>query len=69
MTPESLADPVWGPFLKGLDYAHTTLFWNELDQRQVMMDMVNTILLEGTDPAAALAAGAEKEQQIINDNM
>jgi multiple sugar transport system substrate-binding protein len=69
MTPESLADPIWGPFLKGLDYAHTTLFWNELDQRQVMMDMVNTILLEGTDPAAALAAGAEKEQEIINDNM
>lgn len=69
MTEESLADPIWGPFLAGLDYAHTTLFFNEGDQRQVMIDMVNEIVLNGVSPADALAAGAEAEQEIINDNM
>lgn len=69
MSEESLADPVWGPFLRGLEYAYVTQFWNEQDQRQVMIDMINSITLEGTDPAEALAAGAEREQEIIDDNM
>lgn len=69
MTEESLADPVWGPFLAGLDYAHTTLFFNESDQRQVMIDMVNEIVLNGVSPADALAKGAETEQEVIDDNM
>lgn len=68
MTEENLNDPVYGPFLKGLAYAHSTLFYNESDQRQVMMDMVNTIVLESTDPAEALAAAAVKEQAIIDEN-
>ena len=29
LTPENAAHPVYGPFLKGLEYAHTTLFKDE----------------------------------------
>jgi len=34
LSEENLADPIYGPFLKGLDYAHTTLFVEENAQRQ-----------------------------------
>ena len=69
MTDENLNDPVYGPFLKALSYAHSTLFYNETDQRQVLMDMINKGVLEGADPAEALAAAAVAEQAIIDDNL
>jgi multiple sugar transport system substrate-binding protein len=69
MTEENLNDPVFGPFLKALEYSHATQFYNETDQRQVLMDMANSILLEGTSTADALAAAAVAEQAIFDDNM
>lgn len=68
LTEANLADPVYGPFLKGLDYSYTTLFHDELGQRQVMMDMVNRILLEGQSVEDSLAQGAKEEQAIIDAN-
>ena len=47
LTDKNLADPIYGPFLKGLEYAHTTLFVDETAQRQIAIDMVNRVLLEG----------------------
>ena len=66
LTEENLADPIYGPFLTALDYAHTTLFVDEAGQRQVAIDMVNRILLEGQSPADSLAQAAEAEQAIID---
>lgn len=67
LTPENLADPIYSPFLKGLDYAHTTVFVDEAAQRQNAIDMVNRVLIDGQDPAASVAEAAEKEQTIINE--
>jgi multiple sugar transport system substrate-binding protein len=67
LSDENLADPIYAPFLKGLDYAHTTLFVDEAAQRQNAIDMLNRVLIDNQDPAASVAEAAEKEQTIINE--
>ena len=66
-TETNLADPIYGPFLKGLDYAHTTMFVDEAAQRQTAMDMVNRIVLEKQPVKESLAEAAKAEQTIIDD--
>ena len=61
-----LADPIYAPFLKGLEYAHTTTFVDEAGQRQGAIDMVNRVLLENQDPKASLDQAAAAEQAIID---
>ncbi len=68
LTPENLSDPIYGPFLKGLKYGHTTLFVDESAQRQTAIDMVNRIVLQNQDPKASLDQAAAAEQQIIDDH-
>ena len=67
-TPENVNDPIYGPFLKGLQYGHTTLFVDEPAQRQTAIDMVNRVILENQDPKASLDQAAAAEQQIIDDH-
>lgn len=66
LTEENLSDPIYGPFLAALEYAHTTRFVDEAAQRQVAIDMVNRILLEDQSPADSLAQAAEAEQAILD---
>lgn len=66
MTDANLADPVRAPFLKGLEYAHTTKFVDEAGQRQVAVDMVNRVLLENQAIEDSLAQAATAEQAIID---
>ncbi|MBX8800318.1 extracellular solute-binding protein [Pseudochrobactrum asaccharolyticum] len=66
-TEANLADPIYGPFLKGLDYAHTTMFVDEAAQRQTAMDMVNRVILEKQPVKESLAQAAKAEQTIIDD--
>ncbi|MGO4572107.1 extracellular solute-binding protein [Microvirga sp. 2TAF3] len=66
LTQANLAHPIYGPFLKGLEYAHTTLFVDEAAQRQVAIDMVNRVLIQNQDPKASLAEAAKAEQAIID---
>ncbi|MBN9335226.1 extracellular solute-binding protein [Devosia sp.] len=66
LTETNLADPIRGPFLKGLEYAHTTKFYDEAAQRQTSIDMVNRVLLEGQSIEDALKQAAEAEQAIID---
>lgn len=67
MTEENASDPVFGPFIRGLAYAHTTKFANESAQREQMVQMVERIFLEGMDPAESLSIAAETEQKILDD--
>ncbi|HTN60614.1 MAG TPA: extracellular solute-binding protein [Devosia sp.] len=66
LTDANLADPILAPFLKALDYAHTTQFVDEAGQRQVAIDMANRVLLEGQSPADSVAEAAKAEQAIID---
>jgi multiple sugar transport system substrate-binding protein len=63
----NLADPIYAPFLKGLEYAHTTLFVDEAKQRQAAVDMVNRVILENQPIADSLAQAAEEEQTVIDE--
>lgn len=66
LTDANLADPIRGPFLKGLEYAYTTQFYDEAAQRQTSIDMVNRVLLEGQSIEDAIAQAAAAEQAIID---
>ncbi len=67
MTEENANDPVYGPFIRGLEYAHTTLFADESAQRQLMVEMVERVQLQGMDPAESLAIAAAAEQALLDD--
>lgn len=67
MTEANLADPVFGPFVAGLGYAHTTVFADESAQRQVLVDAVSRMFLEGQSAADSLSAAATAEQTILDD--
>lgn len=67
MTDENANDPVFGPFIRGLDYAHTTKFADESGQRQVLVDMMGRVDIEGQDPAESLAEAAAAEQALLDE--
>ena len=67
MTEANANDPVFGPFIRGLEYAHTTKFADESGQRQLMVEMVERMQLEGVSAADSLAVAAEAEQKLLDE--
>lgn len=67
LTEENKANPVFGPFIRGLEYAHSTVFANESAQRQVMVDMVSRIELENQSVEDSLSQAAAAEQKILDE--
>ena len=59
-------DPKYGPFIRGLDYAHATDFVDELAQRKVIIDLFDRITLQKASPADAVRIAAEEEQKILD---
>jgi multiple sugar transport system substrate-binding protein len=66
LTEANLADPIYGPFLKGLEYAHTTMFVDELKQRQIAVDMANRVILEKQPVKESLDQAAKAEQDVLD---
>ncbi len=56
----------YGPFVRGLSYAVATEFVDETQQRQVMMDMLDRILIKNDSAEAAVASAAGEEQKILD---
>ncbi len=67
MTDANANDEVFGPFIRGLAYAHTTKFADESGQRQLMVEMVERMTLQGMSAAESLAIAAEAEQALLDD--
>ena len=67
MTEENANDPVYGPFIRGLEYANTTIFADESAQRQGMVDMVERVQLQDMDPGESLTIAAEAEQALLDE--
>jgi multiple sugar transport system substrate-binding protein len=67
LTEANANDPVYGPFIRGLEYAHTTIFANESEQRQMMIDMIGRIDLENQPIADSLAVAAKAEQKLLDE--
>lgn len=66
MTEVNANDEVFGPFIRGLEYANTTIFADESAQRQVLVDMVERVQLQDMDPGESLTIAAEAEQAILD---
>ncbi|WP_439524217.1 extracellular solute-binding protein [Marivita sp.] len=67
LTDANANNPVYGPFIKGLAYAHTTKFADESGQRQVMVEMVERMTLQDMSAEESLAVAAEAEQKILDE--
>ncbi|MCY4459315.1 MAG: extracellular solute-binding protein [Albidovulum sp.] len=67
LTEANSNDAVFGPFIRGLAYANTTKFANESAQRQILIDMVQRIDLEGQSAADSIAVAAEAEQTLLDE--
>lgn len=63
---ELLSDPIYGPFIAGLEYAEATQFVDELAQRDVMLDAYNRVLLEGMDPGESIRIAAQEDQALLD---
>jgi multiple sugar transport system substrate-binding protein len=60
-------DPKLKGFIDGLPYANATFFADETKDREVLMNAVDEVLLNGKDYKAALDDAAKKDQQIFDD--
>ena len=67
LTDANSGNPVFGPFIRGLEYAHTTKFANESAQRQQMIDMIQRIGLENQSIEDSLNQAAAEEQKILDE--
>ena len=67
MTEANANDPIYGPFIRGLEYAHTTEFADESGQRQIMVDMVGRTDIEGQAIEESLAEAAAAEQSLLDE--
>ncbi len=67
MTDANANHEVYGPFIRGLAYANTTKFANESGQRQILMDMVQRMDIEGQPAAESIAVAAEAEQKLLDE--
>ncbi|MCL6454698.1 MAG: extracellular solute-binding protein [Alicyclobacillus sp.] len=59
-----LNDPIYGPFEAGLKYAHATFFVDETNERQIMIDETNKILLQHAPVAQTFDEMVQKEQAL-----
>lgn len=60
-------DPVYGPFVAALPFAHSTLFVDEAGQRKAWVDAINSVILQGATPASAIKRAATDEQKLLNE--
>ncbi|MFK7791346.1 MAG: extracellular solute-binding protein [Devosiaceae bacterium] len=66
MADVNMNDEVFGPFIRGLGYAHTTKFADESAQRQIIVDMVGRTDIEGQSLEDSLAQAAAAEQELLD---
>jgi multiple sugar transport system substrate-binding protein len=67
LTPQNLADPKIGPFIKGLEYGQATLLVDEMGQRQALLDAVDEAVASNRDAAEVVKRMARREQQVLDD--
>jgi multiple sugar transport system substrate-binding protein len=67
LTDANASDETFGPFIRGLAYANTTKFVNESGQRQVLVEMVERMTLQGMSAADSIAIAATAEQAILDE--
>lgn len=66
LTEANIKDPIYGPFIRALDYSSTPPMVDESAQRQVSIDMINGVLLKDLPIKDALSTAATREQAILD---
>lgn len=61
-------DPVYGAFILGLAYSHTTEFVNEAKQRQIFLDMMDRVSLQKMPVEEAIKIAAKEEQALLDEH-
>ena len=64
--PELASDPVYGPFISSLAYATATTLVDETAQRDVLVNAINRVALEGMSPAESWQIAAEEDQALLD---
>ena len=64
--PELASDPVYGPFISSLAYATATTFVDETAQRDVLVNAINRVALEGMSPVESWQIAAEEDQALLD---
>ena len=68
MTDANRNDPVYGPFIRGLAYSHTTDFVNEAKQRQIFLDMMDRVDINKMSVPDAIKIAAGEEQKLLDEH-
>jgi multiple sugar transport system substrate-binding protein len=64
--PENIMHEQYGPFIKGLSYAHSTKFKSEAAQRQALINAYDSVVLQNVSVKEALSKLAVEEQAILD---
>lgn len=64
--PKLVSDPVFGPFISGLRYAHATFFADEDAERKAIMDATDMVILKNTPVKQALDWLSAEVQKILD---
>ncbi|MDY0404947.1 extracellular solute-binding protein [Virgibacillus sp. 179-BFC.A HS] len=64
---EITEDPIYGPFVEGLKDAHSTFFVKEDKERDIFLNAVDQILLNGTPVDEAFNKLVEEEQRVRDE--
>lgn len=65
--PELTKDPILAPFVDALSYATSYFYVSESDDRQILLDAIDHVLLEGMDPQAAMDEANTKVQAMLDE--
>lgn len=64
---ELTKDPIMKPFIDALPYATSYFYVSESDDRQILVDAIDKVILEGVDNKTALAEANQKVQALLDD--
>ena len=64
---EFLADPNLAPFIRALDYATSYFYVDETTDRQIILDAIDQVIINGMDPKQALDEANTKVQALLDD--
>ena len=63
---ELLADPIMKPFIEAVPYATSYFYVNETDDRQIMLDAIDQVILQGVDRQTALSEANDRVQALLD---
>ena len=64
---ELTSDPIMKPFIEALPYATSYFYVSESDDRQIILDAIDSVVLQGMDSKTALEEANQKVQAMLDE--